>query len=253
MKILAFNGSPRTKDSHTDYILQPFLEGAREAGASTETLYLKDHRIKPCTGCNSCWLQTPGVCIIKDDMAEILEKILEANALIFATPLYNCTMTAHMKALLEREHPLAHPQLLINEDGEMAHPPRYPDKMKKKWILISNAGLPEAKHFDLLLENIKRMTILSGGGGYATLVGTILKGMGGAFSKAPEDPGSLEWFFDACRKAGAELVKEGKITTETQEILDRPLFNYTKQEYVDKLNIFADNVLEMFAEAKKNS
>ncbi len=89
MKILAFNGSPRAKDSHTDFILQPFLDGAREAGASTETLYLKNHNIKPCTGCNTCWLLTPGVCKIKDNMSGILEKILEVNALIFTSPLNN--------------------------------------------------------------------------------------------------------------------------------------------------------------------
>jgi hypothetical protein len=77
------------------------------------------------------------------------------------------------------------------------------------------------------------------------MVGTILKGMGGAFSKAPADPGSLEWFFEACRQAGREVVKEGKISAETQEILDRPLFDLTPEAYVETLNAFLEQVLQM--------
>ena len=241
MNVLGINGSPRGKDSHTDHILQPFLEGAREAGASAETIYLKEHEIKPCTGCFTCWLVTPGKCIFKDDMPGILEKILETDVMVFSTPLYNCSMSALMKAFHERQIPLAEPYVIINEQGEMAHPLRQPEKGHQKWVLISNAGLPETKHFDVLLENYERLVTLHGGGGYAELVGTILKGMGGAFSKAPADPGSLEWFFDACRQAGREVVKEGRISAGTQEILDRPLFDLTPEAYVETLNSFLES------------
>jgi len=245
VNVLGINGSPRGKESHTDHILQPFLEGAREAGASTETLYLKDHEIRPCTGCFTCWLVTPGKCIFKDDMPEILEKILETNVMVFSTPLYNCSMSALMKAFHERQIPLVEPYVVINEQGEMAHPLRNPDKGRQQWVLISNAGLPETKHFDVLLANYERLVTLQGGGGYVELVGTILKGMGGAFSKAPADPGSLEWFFEACRQAGREVVKEGSISAETQEILDRPLFDLTPEAYVETLNAFLEQVLQM--------
>jgi multimeric flavodoxin WrbA len=240
MNVLGINGSPRGKSSHTDYILQPFLEGASQAGASTETIYLKDHKIKPCTGCFTCWLVTPGECVLKDDMSWILEKVMNANVMVFSTPLYNCSMSALMKAYHERQLPLVKPNVIINEQGEMAHPLRHPEKGKQKWVLISNAGLPETKHFDVLLENYRRLTTYHGGGGYAELVGTILKRMGGAFTKAPMDPGPLDWFFDACRKAGSEVVKEGRISSETQEILDRPLFDMTPQAYVDALNSLLD-------------
>jgi len=99
MNVLGINGSPRGKDSHTDYILQPFLEGAKEAGATTETIYLRDLTITPCTGCFSCWFVTPGKCILKDDMSWILERVLNANVMVFATPLYNCSMSALNKTL----------------------------------------------------------------------------------------------------------------------------------------------------------
>jgi len=250
MNVLGINGSPRGKDSHTDYILQPFLEGAKEAGATTETIYLRDLKITPCTGCFSCWFVTPGKCILKDDMSWILERVLNANVMVFATPLYNCSMSAHMKAFHERQLPLVTPYVEINEEGEMAHPLRYPEKGRQKWVLISNAGLPETKHFDVLLENYRRMTTLHGGGGHAELVGAILKGMGGAFTKAPIDPGSLDWFFDACRKAGSEVVKEGIISSETEGVLGRPLLDISPQAYVDTLNSFFDQAFQMIEEGK---
>ena len=121
MNVLGINGSPRGKSSHTDYILQPFLEGASQAGACTETIYLKDHKIKPCTGCFTCWLVTPGECVLKDDMSWILEKVMNANVMVFSTPLYNCSMSALMKAYHERQLPLVKPNVIINEQGEMAH------------------------------------------------------------------------------------------------------------------------------------
>ncbi len=250
MNVLGINGSPRGKSSHTDYMLQPFLDGAGEAGAATETLYLKDLKIKPCTGCFSCWLVTPGTCILKDDMPGILEKVLDTDVMVFSTPLYNCSMSAYMKAFHERQLPLVTPYVVINDQGEMAHPLRYPEKGRQKWVLISNAGLPETKHFDVLLENYRRLTTLHGGGGHAELVGTILKGMGGAFTKAPADPGSLDWFFDACRKAGGEVVKQGRISPETQEVLDRPLFDLSPEAYVDTLNSFLDLAFQMIKEGK---
>jgi multimeric flavodoxin WrbA len=245
VNVLGINGSPRGKESHTDHILQPFLEGAREASASAETIYLKDHEIRPCTGCFTCWLVTPGKCVFKDDMTWILEKILEANVMVFATPLYNGSMSALMKAWHERQIPLGEPYVIINEQGEMAHPLRHPDKSYQKWVLISNAGMPETKHFGGLLDNYKRMAIYHGGGGYVELVGSILKGMGGAFSKAPADPGSLEWFYEACRRAGREVVKEGRISAETSETLERPLFDMTPETYVETLNSFLAEVLQM--------
>ena len=73
MNILAFNSSPRDHEtSKTELVLQKFLEGASRAGAATETLYLKNYKIKHCLGCYSCWLKTPGRCVQKDDMAEEL-------------------------------------------------------------------------------------------------------------------------------------------------------------------------------------
>jgi len=75
MKILAIQGSPRPKASNTEILLREFLKGAQSQGAETETIYLKDKDIHSCVGCYTCWAKTPGICIFKDDMPELLEKV----------------------------------------------------------------------------------------------------------------------------------------------------------------------------------
>ena len=221
MKILAFQGSPRMEKGNTEKILRAFLEGAREAGAETETLYLRRMNINPCNGCFSCWFQTPGECAQKDDMKEVLEKILEADVLIWATPLYIYNMTAYMKAMFERILPLIKPDIIQGKDGLASHPARYKFK-KQRWILISNAGFPEEEHFEPLLHVFERVSrIWTGGEGFAV---TILKGAGEMLRFG--DPKRFEPFFQAVRDAGREFVENGNVSKETKAKVDKPLWEY---------------------------
>lgn len=216
MKILAINGSPRGKKSNTDRILQPFLEGAREAGAETETVYLKDKTINPCIGCFTCWTKTPGVCVHKDDMPALLEKLREADVVVYATPLYVFTVTAQMKAFMDRHIPLLDPHI-IKRDGQYIHPPRY-ESRHGKVVLISNCGFPERHHFSGLVETFRCFT----SGPDSELVGTILCA-GGELLKQPALQESLQWYIEAACQAGREVVEQSHITPETLETLDRPL------------------------------
>ena len=88
MKIIALNGSPRGHKGNTEVILKQFLKGCESAGAKTETIYLKDKNIKHCCGCFTCWEKTPGKCIYKDDMEDLLVKVSKADIIVYATPLY---------------------------------------------------------------------------------------------------------------------------------------------------------------------
>lgn len=112
MRILAISGSPRGKNGNTERILRPFLEGARKAGAVTDTVYLKEKNINHCTGCYSCWTKTPGVCIHNDDMPGLLEKVCHADILVFVTPLYVYTVSGLMKDFMDRMLPLVKPFLV---------------------------------------------------------------------------------------------------------------------------------------------
>ncbi|MHA2273735.1 MAG: flavodoxin family protein, partial [Candidatus Hodarchaeales archaeon] len=88
MQVLAFNSSPRKDKGGTAAILTPFLEGMKDAGANVELIYVRDLEIGPCRGCYTCWTKSPGKCVQKDDMVEILPKLASADIVVFATPVY---------------------------------------------------------------------------------------------------------------------------------------------------------------------
>ena len=99
MKVLGIMGSPRI-GGNSDILLSHALSGAKEAGAEVEIVILDRKRIAGCKDCMKC--NKTGTCAIKDDMAEIQKKILDAYAIIHSTPVYFWTMTAQMKAYLDR-------------------------------------------------------------------------------------------------------------------------------------------------------
>ena len=246
--VLAFNGSPRGAKGNTEKILQPFLEGVQEGGASAETLYLKDLDINECRGCYACHMITPGKCAIKDDMGMVLEKIMKADIIVFATPLYVFTVSALMKVLLDRFMILGDLKLLYVDDGLTSHPPRYPDK-KWQWVLISNAGFPEREQFKALELTFEMFSWAFGGGTHVALVGKILKGMGEILKVKSLLP-QFQWFFDACRMAGNEVVQKGEITKETQEILDRPFLDLPVKDLVAMSNQYIEKATEVFQRGK---
>jgi multimeric flavodoxin WrbA len=68
MRVLAINASPHMDKGNTAMILNPFLEGMKEAGSEVDLFYTSKLRVEPCHGDLSCWLVLPGECAVKDDM-----------------------------------------------------------------------------------------------------------------------------------------------------------------------------------------
>ncbi|MDY7079209.1 MAG: NAD(P)H-dependent oxidoreductase [Chloroflexota bacterium] len=235
MKILAINGSPRGKKCNTDRILQPFLEGAREAGAETETVYLKDKKINYCLGCFTCWAKTPGVCVHEDDMPELLKKLREADTVVYATPLYVFTVTAQMKTFMDRHIPMLDPHI-IERDGQYIHPMRYEGEWPKKVVLISNCGFPERHHFSALEETFRIFTSDPD----SEMIATILCPSGELLKQSAVKE-SLRWYIEAARQAGREVVEQGRIAPETQEVLNKPLANAAA--YSRMANAYWDGVI----------
>jgi len=99
MKVLAVVGSPR-KGGNTDVLIDQMIGGAAGAGAEVEKVYLNDLKITPCQACYAC-KKKPG-CVIKDDMQKLYPKIMEAEGLLFGTPVYWWTVSAQMKCFLDR-------------------------------------------------------------------------------------------------------------------------------------------------------
>ena len=83
MKILVINGSPKGKRSNTYKLTSSFINGISETNEiEYEEIIVKDKNIGTCIGCFGCWNKTPGICVIKDDMKEILDKILWADIIL---------------------------------------------------------------------------------------------------------------------------------------------------------------------------
>lgn len=101
-KILVLSGSPR-KGGNSELLCDQFIRGATEAGHQTEKICLQDKRINYCTACDACQ-RNGGTCVQKDDMAEILDKMISADVIVMATPVYFYTMNAQLKTLIDRTY-----------------------------------------------------------------------------------------------------------------------------------------------------
>lgn len=99
-KVLIISSSPR-KGGNSDLLCDEFMRGAMEAGHHVEKLCLIDYKINYCTGCGCC-SELGKPCPQVDDMAELLDKMIEADVLVMATPVYFYTMNAQMKTLIDR-------------------------------------------------------------------------------------------------------------------------------------------------------
>ncbi|WP_041960363.1 flavodoxin family protein [Sulfurospirillum arsenophilum] len=97
--VLILSASPR-KGGNSDLLCDEFLKGSLDAGNKAEKIFLKNKNIGYCTGCGVCFGGKP--CSQKDDMGEVLEKMIDADVIVMATPVYFYAMNGQMKTLIDR-------------------------------------------------------------------------------------------------------------------------------------------------------
>ncbi|MHC9544658.1 MAG: flavodoxin family protein [Vulcanimicrobiota bacterium] len=98
-KVLVLSGSPR-KSGNSDLLCDQFVRGALDAGHEVEKIFLGDLKINYCTGCSVCFEKHS--CSQHDDMADVLDRMVKADVIVMATPVYFYTMDAQMKTLIDR-------------------------------------------------------------------------------------------------------------------------------------------------------
>lgn len=133
--VLVLMGSPR-KHGNTDRLADEFIRGAQEAGHHVEKIFLKDRQINGCLGCGACQ-RNGGSCVQKDDMGDIYEKWLAADAVVLASPVYFYTWTSWMKAALDRTFAIE--QKVKDTD----------------FYLLSAAAAPTGDYMRLMLESFR--------------------------------------------------------------------------------------------------
>lgn len=98
-KLVVVSSSPR-KDGNSETLAKEFMRGAMDAGNEAELIILRDYDLKHCTGCYSC--AKTGKCFINDGMGEISQKLTQADAIVFATPVYFYSMCGQLKVMIDR-------------------------------------------------------------------------------------------------------------------------------------------------------
>lgn len=135
-RILMISSSPR-RHGNSDRICDEFMQGALDAGNQVEKVFLADYLIHYCLGCGSCSRKQDGKCVQSDDMALILEKMVQADIIVFATPVYFYNMAAQMKTLIDRTCP------------------RYNELGNKAYYIIMSAAEEDRAIMDTVLQSFQ--------------------------------------------------------------------------------------------------
>jgi len=146
-KVLGVSGSPR-RNGNTELLIREFLRGAETSGNDTELFILSELKISPCTSCGSC--QKDGHCVIDDDMQLMYNKLLEADYIVFASPIYFGGVSAQLKSFIDRC------QALWSRKYILKKPLISSDKGTHSGYFISTAGsMDNNKAFEGAIITIK--------------------------------------------------------------------------------------------------
>lgn len=137
-QILVISASPR-RGGNSDTLCDEFIRGATEAGNIVEKIFLRDQNICYCIGCGVC--NNTHKCVQKDDMADILDKMVKADVIVFATPVYFYTMDGQLKTLIDRTVP------------------RYTEISGKEFYYIVTAADTEVSNMQKTIEGIRGFTL----------------------------------------------------------------------------------------------
>jgi multimeric flavodoxin WrbA/putative sterol carrier protein len=229
MKVLALNSSPRGGgQSKTEWMLDHLVSGMVSAGADVEKIDLRKKKINYCIGCFTCWTKTPGKCIHKDDMTqELFPKFIEADLVVYATPLYHFTVNAQIKTFIERTLPMLEPFIVKREDGRSSHPLRYkhPDAV---WVSV--AGFSELSVFDQLSHYVNFV--------YKNRLVAEIYRPGAEFMRNTGKEDIRNRIADGVQKAGQEIVENHSVSDDTMAQIHQPITKKKSESFKGLANLF---------------
>lgn len=220
MNILIVKGSPRGARGGSSLCADALARGIKKAGGNVKQVILKDYNIKHCTGCFGCWSATPGKCVLKDDMEELMEMQKDADLMVLSTPVYVFTVPGLVKDFLDRRFPI------LDWNLKMAQAHAYQDLRVKMpdCFFISTAALPDMYQFEVLDALYERLAPVRkiGGKGRVYIPGAermMFK------EKLPE----FTPLFELLEKAGEEIIRLKGVSAETEKAIDQ-FVTYTQEQ-----------------------
>ncbi|OPY76612.1 MAG: FMN-dependent NADH-azoreductase [Syntrophorhabdus sp. PtaU1.Bin153] len=236
MKVLVINGSPLMDNGNTALILTPFIDGMKDAGAEVEVFYIKKLKIKPCEGELSCWLRTPGTCILRDDMDWMMGKLAESNIIVISAPLYVDGIPGPVKNFIDRLIPRGNMTIEIR-DGRCRHPIREGSR-QRPIVLVSSCGFYELDHFDPLLAYMNAWSRNVN----SPFLGALLRPTGPMFRAMLEAGVPFDDVFQAAREAGRQVIATGQMSSKTLGAISRPVM--PREDFVRMHNEKVAEILE---------
>ncbi len=201
VKIAAVVGSPRGIRSRTRRLAGLVLAGAEEAGAEVDLIELADLQIVPCLACESCSLD--GTCVFADDFSAAYDRMLDADGLVFASPVYVDNVSGQMKVFIDRLADAMHYQSFAGKYG-------------------CSVATTQVSGGDAVIGYLNHVLNYLG----VTTVGGVSVALG-------DDPEAIDRAESAARELGRRLVLA---------ITDRPRYPDQETEMAENREYFADIV-----------
>ena len=139
MKILVLTGSPR-KNGNSATLAEHFINGAKAAGHSVERFDAAFKKVHPCIACNSCGMDGP--CVFKDDFEFVRKHIIDADCVVFATPMYYFGISSQLKAVIDRFYAI---------NGQI-HVPKKAVLLMTYANTAASEAVPIKSHYEVLLK-----------------------------------------------------------------------------------------------------
>lgn len=153
-KVVVLSTSLRT-NSNSELLAKSFMDGAKDSGNEVKYISLKNKDIRFCIGCLAC--QKTGHCVIKDDVADIMNSVLEADVVVWSTPIYYFEMSGQMKTLIDRLNPMYSKDYKFRDVYLLATAAEEGDEVFEKVITGLNGWI------DCFEKTTIKGTILAGG------------------------------------------------------------------------------------------
>lgn len=216
-RAVAISGSPQMEKGNTALVLGSFIQGMMDAGSEVELFYASRLNVKPCScGLMYCWEDNPGVCCIQDNMQLLYPKLKAADILILATPVY-VPLPGDMQDVVNRLMPLIDPKLEMRQGRTRARLHR--DVNIQKMVLVATSGWWEVENCDTVVRIVRELAEDAS----VEFAGAILRPHAHAMRAGGKVTPGGQAVLDAARRAGNELVTQGRMNEETLAAISQPL------------------------------